>query len=138
MINCKDQTQNAPDFDILFDILFDWDAFSKSDEMEVLTPESTSTSFSTHEPNSLHISTEDLVPKYFKSGSMSPIAGSPSYETFRHGYKCEYVSGNVSSQISSTAPSDPQGSDDASGLLNQFPGQSEQFNIVHDPRYGVG
>lgn len=132
MINCKDQTQNASDFDVFID----WDAHSKSDEMEVLTPDSTSTSFSTHDPNSLQISVDNLFLNHFNLGSMSPIVDSPSYETFPHG--CEIVPGNGSSRISSATSYDVQHSDDASNSLNHFPGQSGQFNIVHDPRQGVG
>ena len=130
MIDCKDQTQNAPNFDSLVD----WDAFSKSDEMEVLTPESTSTSFSTHEPYLLRIPTEDLIPKYYTSGSMSPMTGSPSYEAFRHEYEC--ISGSGSANMSPITPCNVQPSNEAPGLLNRFPGQAEQFNIVHEPAVG--
>ena len=124
MINRKDQKQNASEYDFFFD----WDAFSKSDEMEVFTPESTSTSFSLHEPSSLHIPTEELIPKYYMSGSISPVLSSAGYEALQLGYDC--VSGNSPTQMPFSTSYGIQSSDGRPELLNQISGHDDQLHFT--------
>ena len=116
--------QDATDLDLFID----WDALSRSDEMGALTPESSSTSFSTYEPAFTYIPTEELIPRYYYTGSMSPDMGSAGYEALQNSY--EHRSGNSPAQVPASMSSDDQSSGRGFELLDPVSGQTDQHQFV--------